>query len=162
MLPLPFTLENDSQNVAQKQLANEKCRLWEGQFKPIMIIVRDTSLGLESPQIFWSFPKKLSEVKVAQSCLTLCNPMGYSPPGSSVHEIFQARVLEWVAIPFSRGSSWPRDWIWISGIAGRYFTSWATRGLPPAGCSLGQICYCALLPQEGIEQADKACTPCCV
>ena len=43
----------------------------------------------------------------AQSCLTLCNSMGCSPPGSSVHEILQARVLEWVAIHFSRGSSWP-------------------------------------------------------
>ena len=44
-----------------------------------------------------------------QSCLTLCNPMGYNPPGSSVHGIFQARILEWVAIPFSRGSSRPGD-----------------------------------------------------
>ena len=44
-----------------------------------------------------------------QSCLTLCDPMGYSPPGSSVHGILQARVLEWVAMLSSRGSSWPRD-----------------------------------------------------
>ena len=47
--------------------------------------------------------------------------------GFSVHEIFQARILEWVAIPFSRGSSWPRDWIWVSWTAGRFFTIWATR-----------------------------------
>ena len=46
---------------------------------------------------------------VAQSCLTLCNPMDYSLPGSSVHGIFQAIVLEWIAISFSRGSSQPRD-----------------------------------------------------
>ena len=46
---------------------------------------------------------------VAQSCLTLCNPMDCSPPGSSVHGILQARILEWAAISFSRGSSWPRD-----------------------------------------------------
>ena len=45
-----------------------------------------------------------SESEVAQSCLTLCDPMDYSLPGSSVHGIFQARVLEWVAISFSRGS----------------------------------------------------------
>ena len=44
----------------------------------------------------------------AQSCLTLCNPMNCSPPGSSVHGILQARILEWVAISFSRGSSQPR------------------------------------------------------
>ena len=44
-------------------------------------------------------------VLVAQSCLTLCDPMDYSPPGSSVHGILQARILEWIAIPFSRGFS---------------------------------------------------------
>ena len=48
-------------------------------------------------------------VKSLQSCLTLCDPMDHSPPGSSVHEIIQARILEWVATPFSRASSWPRD-----------------------------------------------------
>ena len=49
------------------------------------------------------------KVLVSQSCLTLCNPVDYSPPGSSVHGILQARILERVAIPFSRGSSLPRD-----------------------------------------------------
>ena len=63
---------------------------------------------------------------VAQSCLTLCDPMDYSLPGSSVHGIFQARILEWLAIFFSRGSSWPRDWTQISCIASRFFTVWAT------------------------------------
>ena len=47
---------------------------------------------------------------VAQSCLTLCDPKDYSPPGSSVHGILQTRILEWVAISFSRGSSQPRNW----------------------------------------------------
>ena len=51
----------------------------------------------------------LSESEVAQSCPTLCDPMDYSPPGSSVRGILQARILEWVAISFSRGSSQPRD-----------------------------------------------------
>ena len=60
-------------------------------------------------------------VLVAQLCLTLCNPMDYSPPGSSVHEIFQPRTLEWDAISFSRGSSQPRDQTWVSCIAGRFF-----------------------------------------
>ena len=50
-----------------------------------------------------------------------------SPPGSSVHGIFQARVLQWVAISFSRGSSWPRDWTLVSRIVGSRFTIWATR-----------------------------------
>ena len=66
-------------------------------------------------------------VKVAESCLTLWNPMNSSPPGSSVFGISQARILECVANPFSRGSSRPRDWTWVSCIAGRVFTVWATR-----------------------------------
>ena len=61
-------------------------------------------------------------MSVAQLCPTLCHPMDCSPPGSSVHEIFQARILEWVAISFSRGSSQPRDQTWVSCIAGRFFT----------------------------------------
>ena len=60
--------------------------------------------------------------EVAQSCPTLCDPMDCSLPGFSVHGIFQARVLEWVAISFSRGYSWPRDWTQVSCIAGRRFT----------------------------------------
>ena len=63
-----------------------------------------------------------SESEVAQSCPTLCNPMDCSPPGSSVHGIFQARVLEWVAIAFSGGSSQPRDQTRVSHTAGRRFT----------------------------------------
>ena len=70
---------------------------------------------------------KWSEVKVAQSCLTLCNPMDFSVPGSSAHGILQAIILEWVAIAFSRGSSQPRDWTQVSLIAGVFFTIWATR-----------------------------------
>ena len=54
-------------------------------------------------------------------------PWTCRPPGSSVHRILQARILEWVAIPFSRGSSWPRGWIWVSCITGRFFTIWATK-----------------------------------
>ena len=56
-----------------------------------------------------------------------CDPVDWSPPGSSVHGILQAGILEWVAIPFSRGSSRPRDWTRISYIAGRFLTIWATR-----------------------------------
>ena len=62
-----------------------------------------------------------------QLCPTLCNPMDCNPSGSSVHGILQARILEWVAVLFSRGSSQPRDWIWVSCTAGRLFTVWATR-----------------------------------
>ena len=74
----------------------------------------------------------MCEVKwseVVQSCPTLCNPMDCSLPGSSVPGILQAGILEWVAISFSRRSSQPRDWTWISRISGRRFTIWATRVL---------------------------------
>ena len=64
---------------------------------------------------------------VTQSCPTLCDPMDYSLPGFSIHGIFQARVPQWVAISFSRGSSQPRDRIQVSCIVGRRFTLWATR-----------------------------------
>ena len=60
---------------------------------------------------------------VAKLCPTLCNPMDHSPPGPSVHEISQVRILEWVAMLFSRASSQPRDRIWVSCIAG----DWGTR-----------------------------------
>ena len=65
--------------------------------------------------------------EVAQSHLTLCYPIACSPPGSSVHGILQERIVEWVAISFSRGSSWPRDRTQVSRIEGRCFNLWATR-----------------------------------
>ena len=64
---------------------------------------------------------------VVQLCPTLCEPMDWSPSDSSDYGIFQARVLEGVAISFSRGSSQPRDWTQVSCIVGRLFTLWATR-----------------------------------
>ena len=70
-----------------------------------------------------------SESEVAQSCPTLCNPMDCSPPGSSVHDISEARILEWVAISFSRGSSWTMDQTQLSCIAGRFFTAWAKNAI---------------------------------
>ena len=64
----------------------------------------------------------MGEVKVAQLCPTLCNPKD-----CIVHGILQARILEWVAFLFSRGSSQTRGWTQVSHIAGKFFTSWATR-----------------------------------
>ena len=66
--------------------------------------------------------------KSSQSCPTLCDPIDYSPPGSSVHGILQARILEWAAIPFSRGYSQPRDQTRISynSCLGGFFTTNAT------------------------------------
>ena len=65
---------------------------------------------------------KIDLVKVTQLCLTFCDPMDHTD-----HVILQARILEWVAVPFSRGSSQPKDRTQVSCITGRFFTSWATR-----------------------------------
>ena len=89
-------------------------------------------------------PTKLC-VKVAQSCPTLCNPMDYT-----VHGILQVRIQEWVAFPFSRGSSQPRDRTQLSHLEGRFFTNWATREaqnmcecIPNSGCN-GDVKCCKL------------------
>ena len=74
-----------------------------------------------------TFAMPAAAAKLLQLCLTLCDPKDYSLPGSSVYGIFQAKVLEWVAISFSRGSSRPGDWTQVSHIVGRCFTLWATR-----------------------------------
>ena len=77
-------------------------------------------------------PMGLSWELVCMLCLSVMSysswpPELYGLPVPSVHGILQARILEWVAIPFSRGSSWPRDWTQVSCIAGGFFTVWATR-----------------------------------
>ena len=80
-------------------------------------------------QMFSGWKESESESEVAQLCPTLCDPMDCSLPGSSVHGILQAKVLEWVAISFSRGSSRPRDWTQVSRIPSRHFNLWAQRSI---------------------------------
>ena len=79
---------------------------------------------------------------VAQSCPIFCDPMDGSHPGFSVHGILQARILEWVAIPFSRGPSRLRDQTWVSCFAGGFSTIWATREAPGIGIIEPQITGC--------------------
>ena len=83
----------------------------------------------------------------------LCVLIDHSPPGSSVHGIRQARILEWVAIPSSRESSRPKDWTHVSCLAGRFFTLWATReGMYPTHSvqftSVAQSCLTFCHPME--------------
>ena len=73
-------------------------------------------VSLSKPSALFSLFQNNLYVLVTQSCPTLWDSMDCSLPGSSVHGIFQARILEWVAISSSRGSSWPRDWTWVSCI----------------------------------------------
>ena len=96
----------------------------------------------------WSDPCSLETVhaKSLQSCLTLCDPMNCSLAGSSVHGILQARILEWVAMPFSRGSAWTRDRTHdssISCIAGGFFT-YMLRSVILL-CSIWYLCLCTVI-----------------
>ena len=90
------------------------------------------------------------KVKVIQLCPTLCDPIDYT-----VHGILQARILEWVAFPFSRGSSQPKDWTQVSLIADGFFTSWAT-GEAQEYWSGYPIPSPADLPDPGIEPGSPA------
>ena len=96
-----------------------------------------TGLGLE-PRMFTLvdaklkghlhlFPCLLWNWKFLSFSCVFCDPMDCSPPGSSVRGILQTWILEWAVLPFSKGSSWPRDWTWVSGTAGRFSIVWATR-----------------------------------
>ena len=94
---------------------------WKHEIKRHLLLGRKVMTYLDSilKSRDITLPTKVCQVKwseVAQSCLTLCDPIDCSLPGSSVHGIFQAIVLEWVAISFSRGSSQPRAWIQVSRI----------------------------------------------
>ena len=94
-----FTIHMETQKTLNRQSSREK-EEWSWTSQPFLL---------------WTME---SEVKVAQSCPTLCDPMG-----CTVHGILQARILGWVAFPFSRGPSQPRDQTRVSCIAGGFFTS---------------------------------------
>ena len=94
----------------------EKESSWINRFwQMIEFILINISTSPSPSNFCWALTVSV-RAKLLQLCLTLCDPMDCSPLGTSVHGIFQARILEWVAIPLSRGSSWPRDWAQISYI----------------------------------------------
>ena len=93
-------------------------------YNAIQLSICNTREKIETPT-YCAWEMKVRAL-VTQACPTLWDPMDCSPPGSSVHWIVQARILEWVAIPFSGGSFRPRDRTEVSRTAGRFFTFWAT------------------------------------
>ena len=99
-----------------------------------------------SVRLYYSVNVKV-KVLVTQLCLTLCDAMDCGLPGSSVHGILQTRILEGVVIPFSKGSSWPRDWTQVSCIAGGFFTIWATREAPWYECIPSNLICWNLTPK---------------
>ena len=134
---IPKALLSHIVSVSARTLANsprsynEVCRVllcprtaWTPAPSPSCVLknrlraLRTTTVPPRQP----AFPDSRVKVLVAQSCLTLCDPMHCSPPGSSVHGILQARILEWVGIPFSRGSFRPSDQTQVSCTADKCFT----------------------------------------
>ena len=120
----------------------EGCSLWDDRVgldlvterQHLLMTFKLILLSQTSP-VSYRFGIQLFDIctkwsEVAQSCPTFCDSMDCSLPGSSLHRILQARILEWVAISFSRGSSWPRNQTWVSHVAGRCFNIWATREAP--------------------------------
>ena len=105
-------------NIYQAQtMCRDHSRCWQG----LQFLLLPSRVSFTKLHLILSYKVKM-KMLVAQSCSTLCDSVDCSPPGSSVHGIFQARVLEWVAISFSRGSSWPRDGTRVFCRAGKFFT----------------------------------------
>ena len=106
--------------LPKKDLSSSSSKFFHGSYCSV-VNFRVLKLTFKALHIWTS--ASLWRFVYVQSCPTLCNLMDCSPPGSSVHGISQARILEWVAIPFSRGSSRPRDQTPVSCLTGRYFTN---------------------------------------
>ena len=98
---------------------------WSTLINSIYLVWSPDSTQKESLRVFSVV--SAPACSVIKSCLTLCDPMDCSPPGSSVYGISQGRRLEWVVISFSTGSSWPRDWTCVSCIGRQILYHWATR-----------------------------------
>ena len=97
------------------------------KFQEIWVFSVNVQLFIQCISPFWHTIKGKERKVKSLSHVRLCDPMDCSLPGSLVHGVFQASGLEWVAIPFSRRSSRPRDWTQVSHAVGRRFTIWATR-----------------------------------
>ena len=109
-------------------LVSKLAEYWSGEGRASMGVGCTWEISVPSAQFCFQ-PETEVKGKFAQSCQTL-HPQDCSLPGSSVHGIVQARILVWIAVLFSRGSSQPRDQTQVSCIAGRFFTIWATRESP--------------------------------
>ena len=117
------------------------CFYWYGDWanlcKNFLPIISSRSFIVSCPlfkylsncEFIFVYGKSKRKVKVAQSCPILCKPMNCSLTACTLYGNLQARILEWVAYPFSGRSPWSRNKIGISCIAGRFFTSWATRDI---------------------------------
>ena len=118
------TMRYDLTLAIIKKSINNKCLRGSGEKRTFLHCWWKCKLIQPLCRTVWRFHG--GDDLVANSCPTLVTPWTVAP-GSSIHGILQTRQLEWVPISFSRGSSWLRNWTWVSCIAGRSFTNWATR-----------------------------------
>ena len=128
-LVLPYFLclwsnVTSSRRSPQTSLYKTTPSLWNSSLLPCLIF--HGTYHILFIHLLWLNINSPSILLVTQLCPILCDPTGWSPLGSSVHGILQARILEWVAIPSSRGSSQTRDQTQVFCIARRFFTVWAT------------------------------------
>ena len=143
-IPLPAAVSRlpECSFCGQSSPSIYSCGLWPGLLLDIQTV---TDCTLRRPTAPFPLPvpghsqnvcleysflyvwKWSESVSCSESCLTLCDPMDWSPPGFSVYGILQARILGWVAIPVCTGSSRPKDQTQVSCIASGFFTVWATR-----------------------------------
>ena len=126
-----LVLDREAWYVAVHGVAKSQTWLsdWTELIRPLLVFpftLAEFNSEIQEPILTLYFIQALFS-EVAQSCLTLYNPVDCSLPGSSLHGILQAEILEWIAISFSRGSSQPREQTWVSCIAGRHFNLWITR-----------------------------------
>ena len=154
------------QESAQRTLGRVKVTIW-AKYLPLWVAWSKTQWTLAT--LFKSHGKDYC-CSVTQLYLTLCDPMDCSTPGSSIHGIVYARILEWVAISSSRGSSLSSDWTCISNIsflAGRFFACWATREAPMYDigsinsvrenvvCSINIFGYYYFLKKRSVSETGK-------
>ena len=117
--PLPHESHEEFLKVPRLQW----CCIW---FFSCTLFKPNQDFPYSLSKILWCFSVPSWMSSCCMSSKVISDSANYKPPGSSVHGILQARILEWVAIPFSRGSSQCRGWTWVSCIAGRFFIIWDT------------------------------------
>ena len=143
--PLVFVREQETQGLILSDFGEFK--VWKNlilrsDFQKITMRRLPIISGCLPFKIFLCIKQCLKWSEVTQSCPTLCDPMDCSLSGSTVHGVFQAIVLEWIAISFSRGSSHPRGWTRVSRIVDRHFTIWATWQVLTKCCDQHVFSFC--------------------
>ena len=136
----PWYSTGNSVNITWWQLCSILCK-WEKNLKKNRYVYMYSWVTLQHTWNDHIINQLWASAKSRQSCLTLCDPVDHSLPGSSVHGILQARILEWIAMPSSRRSSWPRDWTHFSYVC---LLHWQVGSLPPVPPGKPNLLYSSI------------------